>query len=468
MENIKRFTVTKKVFLYFYSKTPKNIYNYLYIKNFLSPNKFSVVYTEVNLKDNSPLFSLGRILTNSFYKLFFKDNISKILKGEITDLSSLFLLDNKPLSYSELWSDQVMNYWLDKLSENIIQYDDIDNTKIFFIELPLIDTKKLNYLLQKNNCKYSFEYFTNKTIIKENLDTESLNILSKLNLEQITNHIKSTTKFLNSNKGDLFIILACKVSGPEEKGFFHFPSLFKGLYRRNTEDWRYLLVSKNQFPDNEMLNRAKCIIIPGSDLSVHDDIEFLRTTEKYFANLIKDIEEKGKYPNLKILGICFGLQIIMNGLGAKLNKSEWDEKSRYGPEIINLKDDFWNLNFVKKSGLQKRKYLVIAEAHSEQIIKYPPKDKNYFKTIGSSDACECEVVIDKNEKIFMLQGHPEYSPGLTVSSSLDMIMEFEGYKEEDINEESMKKFEEEYMNKEENKNSNFNEWRAICDSFMRN
>ena len=217
-----------------------------------------------------------------------------------------------------------------------------------------------------------------------------------------------------------------------------------------------------------MLNRAKCIIIPGSDLSVHDDIEFLRKTEKYFANLIKDIEEKGKYPNLKILGICFGLQIIMNGLGAKLNKSEWDEKSRYGPEIINLKDDFWNLNFVKKSGVQKRKYLVIAEAHSEQIIKYPPKDKNYFKTIGSSDACECEVVIDKNEKIFMLQGHPEYSPGLTVSSSLDMIMEFEGYKEEDINEESMKKFEEEYMNKEENKNSNFNEWRAICDSFMRN
>ena len=29
-------------------------------------------------------------------------------------------------------------------------------------------------------------------------------------------------------------------------------------------------------------------------------------------------------------------------------------------------------------------------------------------------------------------------------------------------------FEEDYFNKEENKKSNFNEWRAICDSFMRN
>ena len=57
----------------------------------------------------------------------------------------------------------------------------------------------------------------------------------------------------------------------------------------------------------------------------------------------------------------------------------------------------------------------------------------------------------------MLQGHPEYSPGLSISSSVDMLMEFSGYKEKDINEESIKKFEEEYMNKEENKNSNFNE-----------
>ena len=216
-----------------------------------------------------------------------------------------------------------------------------------------------------------------------------------------------------------------------------------------------------------MLKKAKCIIIPGSELSVHDNLKFLRQTEKYFYNLIKDIEEKGKYPQLKILGICFGLEIIMNGFGAKLNKHEWGNKSRYGPEIINLKDEFWELNYVKKSGVKKRKFLIIAEAHSEQIIKYPPKSENFFKTIGSSDVCECEVSIDRKEKILMLQGHPEYSPGLSIASSIDELMEFSGIKEEDINEESMNKFEEEYMNKVENKNPNFDEWRSICDSFMR-
>jgi GMP synthase-like glutamine amidotransferase len=360
-----------------------------------------------------------------------------------------------------------MFYWLDKLSEQISQYDEIDNIKIFFMELPLMNTEKLNYILQKNKYKYSFEYFSNETINNNYLDNESLNILKQLNLKQISLHIKSTEEFLKTNKGDLYIILACKIPGEEEKGFFHFPSLFKGIYRRNKEDWRYLLASKNEFPDVKMLKKAKCIIIPGSELSVHDNLKFLRQTEKYFYNLIKDIEEKGKYPQLKILGICFGLEIIMNGFGAKLNKSKWGNESRYGPEIINLKDEFWELNYVKKSGVKKRKFLIIAEAHSEQIIKYPPKSENFFKTIGSSDACECEVSIDRKEKILMLQGHPEYSPGLSIASSIDELMEFSGIKEEDINEESMNKFEEEYMNKEENKNSNFDEWRSICDSFMR-
>ena len=49
-----------------------------------------------------------------------------------------------------------MFYWLDKLSEQIIQYDEIDTIKIFFMELPLMNTEKLNNILQKNKYKYSF------------------------------------------------------------------------------------------------------------------------------------------------------------------------------------------------------------------------------------------------------------------------------------------------------------------------
>ena len=101
MENFKRFTPTKKVFLYFYSKTD-NKFKYLFIRNFVTPKKFSVIHTDVSSKDNHPLFSLARILTNSFYKLFLY--LPKILNNEITDISSFFLKKNKPLSHTQLWS----------------------------------------------------------------------------------------------------------------------------------------------------------------------------------------------------------------------------------------------------------------------------------------------------------------------------------------------------------------------------
>ena len=380
MNNIHKFTPTKKPYLYLYSKTSNNNYKYLYIKNFSSPEKYGIITADVSIKDNNnPLFSIARILTNSFYKVIL--NLKKIINGEIKDISSLILPNSKPLSHFELWSDSIMFYWLDKLSEQIIQYDEIDHTKIFFIELPLMDTTKLNSILQKNKYKYSFEYFSNDTINYNYLDNESLNILKKLNLKQISLHIKSTEEYLKTNKGDLYIILACKIAGKEEKGFFHFPSLFKGIYRRNKEDWRYLLASKNEFPDEKMLKRAKCIIVPGSELSVHDNLEFLRKTEKYFYNLIKEIEEKGKYPHLKILGICFGLEIMMNGFGAKLNKSEWGNKSRYGPEIINLKDEFWELNYVKKSGVKKINLLLLLKHILNKLLNILLKKKTFSKLL---------------------------------------------------------------------------------------
>ena len=44
-------------------------------------------------------------------------------------------------------------------------------------------------------------------------------ILLHGNLKQISLHIKSTEEYLKANKGDLYIILACKTPGKEEKGF---------------------------------------------------------------------------------------------------------------------------------------------------------------------------------------------------------------------------------------------------------
>ena len=86
---IKSFTPTKKVYLYLYSKISENDFKFLFTKNFLEKDKYDIISTEVNLKDNHCLFALGRILTNSFYNIL--PNISKISKGEIKDISNFLI-----------------------------------------------------------------------------------------------------------------------------------------------------------------------------------------------------------------------------------------------------------------------------------------------------------------------------------------------------------------------------------------
>ena len=105
--------------------------------------------------------------------------------------------------------------------------------KYFFLEIPFFDTEILNKKLKEKNFKYSFDYFDKENITKEKIGKETLDILNKLNLDKIIEHIKSTEESIKKDELDLYIVLACKLSGEDEKGYFHFPSLFSGIYRRN-------------------------------------------------------------------------------------------------------------------------------------------------------------------------------------------------------------------------------------------
>ena len=171
-----------------------------------------------------------------------------------------------------------------------------------------------------------------------------------------------------------YIILSLKTPGKEQNGFFHFPALFHSLYRKNSEEWKYINVSTDGLPSEELLSKTKAILIPGSNLSVYNDYDFLRKTEAFLKNLIEEILFNKKYPNLKLLGICFGMQIIVNALGGSIKKMAGEHRGK--PEDVEIVDNkFYEFNFYKNSGVEKMKILRINEAHGDEVIKYP--DEKY-------------------------------------------------------------------------------------------
>jgi GMP synthase-like glutamine amidotransferase len=185
-------------------------------------------------------------------------------------------------------------------------------------------------------------------------------------------------------------------------------------------------------------------------------------SKKFLKELIEDILLKGKYPNLKILGICFGLEIIVSAFKGEIIKQPWSSEACYDIEKIFINKDFFNLDFVKKSNIEKTNFLYINEAHSESISKLPKFPK--LNIFGYSNSCKYEVLVDDNEKIFLIQGHPEYSPGLYLCKDIDYFMEI---KKIEYNEENKKQFLNDYLNEEKRKNANFITWRKLCWTFMK-
>jgi GMP synthase-like glutamine amidotransferase len=243
----------------------------------------------------------------------------------------------------------------------------------------------------------------------------SLKIYNEIN---VGNYILDSLLRIEKNDFDMFYVLSIKPSNGtklDQAGYFHFPALFKGLYRKNTEKWNYLICSQ-KLPNEEELINAKAIIIPGSHISINDDYDFLRKTEKW----IKDFHQN--HPDVKFLGICFGMQIFITSLGGKVEKLK-NTEFELGPKKIEISENFWNLNFVKQSKLEKKDAYYMMQAHRDECTIIPMESK--LKHYGKSLNCYNEIMICEDERIFLVQGHPEYIPIFNIErmAPLRLIME---------------------------------------------
>ena len=322
----------------------------------------------------------------------------------------------------------------------------------------------MNSLLEKNNFEYRFININENNFSSLKLSEETNKLFSLFSLDKMKEHINNTLKMKEEKSYTIFIILSLKTPGKDQNGFFHFPALFHSLYRKNNEEWKYINVSTDGLPSEELLSKTKAILIPGSNLSVYNDFDFLRQTEKFLKNLIDDILFNKKYPNLKLLGICFGMQIIVSALGGTIEKMTGERRGK--PEDVEIIDDkFYDFNFYKNSGVEKMKILRINEAHGDEVVKYPD-EKYKIKLYGSSKSCKTEIMVDEQERILLIQGHPEYHPEFNSNRVAKLFLKFR-FKIENPTNEEIEKFINDYLNDEFAKNVNVIEYRKLCSYFMK-
>ena len=107
----------------------------------------------------------------------------------------------------------------------------------------------------------------------------------------------------------------------------------------------------------------KAIIVPGCARSV--TIEYEHSKELF--ELLRNI--KDNHTNTKMLGVCFGGQAFSHSFGGKVEQMKIPFYR--GSEPLTVKDDFFDLPFVKSLNLKKPRELCVAESHGDHIVKLP-------------------------------------------------------------------------------------------------
>ena len=213
--------------------------------------------------------------------------------------------------------------------------------------------------------------------------------------------------------------------------FGEYPDMFERLVRGADSSARFTTwdVEAGIHPSEGEIDSVDGFIITGSKSSVYDDKSWIRDLE----GLIQTLHAKRK----KMVGICFGHQIIAKALGGLVSKSEkgWG----VGINVYDLTDlpfepadeagmnkadtkrttDSAQTQILEPQTLEPltlehkilehktlaHKTLKLVASHQDQVEALPPG----ARTIATNAHCENAGFV-MGDHIFTLQGHPEFIP----------------------------------------------------------
>ena len=197
-------------------------------------------------------------------------------------------------------------------------------------------------------------------------------------------------------------ILNCDQIKPEfEQAYGQYPKMFKSLLKKIDQEITFseFDVMHGEYPKDLMA--FDLYIITGSKADAYTDIPWINDL-KTFINKLNDHKKK-------LLGVCFGHQIIAEALGGKVTKAKsgW----HVGVDKLELLD----------SSLMDQKTLDLIYSHQDQVVEIPPS----AKLIGTCGSNCPNAAFSIGNHIVALQGHIEFSKSFA-KALLDMRKEILG------------------------------------------
>ncbi|KAI3951268.1 hypothetical protein MKW92_035499 [Papaver armeniacum] len=190
------------------------------------------------------------------------------------------------------------------------------------------------------------------------------------------------------------VLLCAQDSEFVKKKYGGYFGVFVSFLREEGETWDKFEVCNGEFPKDEELELYDGFVITGSASDAHgNDVWIIQ-----LLNLMKKLVSSKK----RLLGICFGHQILGRALGGKTGRAAgWD----VGVVDINL-----SASASLCDSLQIPTTLSLIEFHRDQVTELPPS----AKVLAWSTNTGIEMFIS-GDHIMGIQGHPEYTKDIVLN-----------------------------------------------------
>ncbi|KAI3906662.1 hypothetical protein MKW92_036444 [Papaver armeniacum] len=175
-------------------------------------------------------------------------------------------------------------------------------------------------------------------------------------------------------------------------GYF---GVFVSFLREEGETWDKFEVCNGEFPKDEELELYDGFVITGSASDAHgNDLWIIQ-----LLNLLKKLVSL----KIRLLGICFGHQILSRALGGKTGRAE----SGWDVGVINI-----NLSTFASTwdSLKIPHTLSVIEFHRDAVTELPPS----AKVMAWSTKTGIEMFMS-GDQIMGIQGHPEYTKDILLN-----------------------------------------------------
>ncbi|XP_010525777.1 PREDICTED: gamma-glutamyl peptidase 5 [Tarenaya hassleriana] len=237
------------------------------------------------------------------------------------------------------------------------------------------------------------------------------------------------------------LFLATPDSEFVKKTYGGYYNVFLSTFADEGEQWDLFRVVDGEFPGDDDLHCYDGFVISGSPHDAFADSDWILK----LCSICQKLDDMKK----KVLGICFGHQIICRIKGGKVGRSP-------GGLDMGLRNITIAKEAVKPEGYFGEEIptsLAIIKCHQDQVLELPET----ATVLASSDFCNIEM-FSVGDHILCIQGHPEYNKDILfeiidrVHLTLKLIQ---------------KEFADKAKGTMENAEADRKRWETLCKNFLK-